>query len=59
MSLSPWDEGSDPDRVRGNRDAWLIGHRKVLAWQSAKLPRYWREGAVEARPFPTERGYVL
>src|SRR5437867_11503202 len=52
MSLSRWDEGSDPDQVTGlNLDSRLVGHRKILAWQWAKLPRYWREGAVEVRPF--------
>src|SRR3989454_8088164 len=55
MSLSRWDEGSDSDHARGvNRDIWLVGHRKILAWQRAKLPRYRREGAVEVRPFPAE-----
>jgi hypothetical protein len=53
MSLSPWDETSDFDQVTGlNRDDWLAGHRKIPSWQRAKLPRYWREGAVEVRPFP-------
>src|SRR6267143_1860762 len=52
MNLSHWDEGSDSDQVRRvNQDIWLVGHRKVAAWQWAKLPRYWREGAVEVRPF--------
>ena len=56
MSLSCWDEGSDSDRVRGvSRDCWLVGHRKILAWQLAKLPRYGREGAVEVRPFPAKK----
>ena len=56
MSLSSWDEESDSDQVRGvNRDIWLVGHRKFLAWQLAKLPRYGREGAVEVRPFPAEK----
>ena len=56
MSLSCWDEGSDSDHVRGvNRDIWLVGHCKILAWQWAKLPRYGREGAVEVRPFPAEK----
>ena len=56
MSLSRWDEGSDSDHVRGvNWDIWLAGHRKILAWQWAKLPRYGREGAVEVRPFPAEK----
>jgi len=55
MSLSRWEEGSDPDRVTGmNRDNWLVGYRKIPAWQWAKLPRYWREGAVEVRPFPAK-----
>jgi len=55
MSLSHWDEGSDSDQVRGvDQDIWLVGHRKILAWQWAKLPRYGREGAVEVRPFPAE-----
>src|SRR6058998_4336360 len=53
MSLSCWDEGSDSDHATGlNLDNRLVGHRKILAWQWAKLPRYWREGAVEVRPFP-------
>src|SRR5207249_11182645 len=56
MSLSCWDEGSDSDRVRGvSRDCWLVGHRKIPAWQLAKLPRYGREGAVEVRPFPAKK----
>jgi len=56
MSLSRWDEGSDSDVVTGlNWDRWLVGHRKILAWQWAKLPRYGREGAVEVRPFPAEK----
>jgi len=56
MSLSPWDEGSDSDQVRGvDQDVWLIGHRKILAWQWAKLPRYRREGAVEVRPFTAKK----
>src|SRR5689334_24494379 len=55
MSLSRWDEGSDSDHVTGlNRDNWLVGHRKISAEQWAKLPRYWREGAVEVRPFPAK-----
>src|SRR3989475_4920403 len=56
MNLSPWDEGSDSDQVTGlNRDRWLVGHRKIPARQWAKLPRYWREGAVEVRPFPAKK----
>jgi len=56
MSLSCWDEGSDSDHVRGvNRDIWLVGHRKIPAWQRAKLPRYRREGAVEVRPFTAKK----
>jgi hypothetical protein len=52
MSLSRWNEGSDSDHVTGvNWDIWLVGHRKIPAMQSAKLPRYGREGAVEVRPF--------
>src|SRR5256712_12522662 len=52
MSLSRWDEGSDFDQVTGlNWDNRLAGHRKILALQLAKLPRYRREGAVEVRPF--------
>jgi len=55
MILSRWDEGSDSEHVAGlNRDKGLVGHRKILAWQWAKLPRYGREGAVEVRPFPAE-----
>src|SRR5438876_7648067 len=56
MGLSCWDEGSDSDQVRGvDQDIWLVGHRKILGWQRAKLPRYGREGAVEVRPFPAEK----
>ena len=56
MSLSPRDEGSDSDRVRGvNRDIWLVGRRKILAWQWAKLPRSGREGAVAVRPFTAKK----
>jgi len=56
MSLSRWDEGSDSDHVTGlNLNNRLVGGRKILAWQWAKLPRYWREGAVEVRPFPAEK----
>src|SRR5438552_16338852 len=56
MGLSCWDEGSDSDQVRGvDQDIWLVGHRKIPAWQRAKLPRYGREGAVEVRPFPAEK----
>src|SRR5437660_10941041 len=47
------DEGGDSDHATGlNRDTGLVGYRKIPAWQWAKLPRYWREGAVEVRPFP-------
>src|SRR3989454_9018682 len=56
MSLLRRDEGSDSDHVTSrNRDIWLVGHRKILAWQRAKLPRYRREGAVEVRPFPAKK----
>src|SRR5439155_21369544 len=56
MSLSRWDEGSDSDQLTGLKlDGWLVGHRKILAWQWAKLPRYWREGAVEVRPFTAKK----
>ena len=55
MSLSSWDEESDSDHVTGLWDNRLVGHRKILAWQRTKLPRYGREGAVEVRPFPAEK----
>jgi len=56
MNLSRWDEGSDSDQVTGlNWVSRLVGHRKILAWQWAKLPRYGREGAVEVRPFPAKK----
>src|SRR2546421_13015091 len=55
MSLSPWDEGSDSDQVTGLWDNRLVGHRKILAWQRAKLPRYGREGAIEIRPFSAQK----
>jgi hypothetical protein len=55
MSLSHWDEGSDSDHVTSlDWDRWLVGYRKILTWQWAKLPRSGREGAVEVRPFPAE-----
>jgi hypothetical protein len=60
MSLSRWDEGSDSDHVTGlNRDNWLAGHCKIPAVQWAKLPRYWREGAVEVRPSPAEKRLLV
>ena len=60
MSLSYWDEGSDSDHVTGlDRDGWLVGHRKILAWQLAKLPRYRREGAVGVRPFPAKKRLLI
>jgi hypothetical protein len=60
MNLSRWDEGSDSDHATGqNWDRWLVGHRKILAWQRAKLPRYGREGAVEVRPFPAKKGLCV
>src|SRR5881296_1692857 len=56
MSLSHEDGGSGFHHVTGlNWDGWLVGHRKILALQWAKLPRYGREGAVEVRPFPAEK----
>src|SRR5467141_4244371 len=55
MSLSHWDEGSDPDHITGLWDNRLVGHRKIPAWQLAKLPRYRREGAVEVRPFTAKK----
>src|SRR5438093_6099876 len=56
MSLSRWDERSDSDRATWQSwDGWLVGHRKILVWQWAKLPRYGREGAVEVRPFPAKK----
>jgi len=55
MSLLRWDKGGDSDQVTGlNWDTRLVGHRKIPAGQWAKLPRYWREGAVEVRPFPAK-----
>src|SRR5690349_2892639 len=60
MSLSHWDEGSDSDHVTGlNRDNRLVGHRKIPAEQRAKLPRYWRERAVEIRLFPVEKRLLV
>jgi len=55
MSLLRWGMGGDSDHVTGlNWDTGLVGHRKIPAWQRAKLPRYGREGAVEVRPFPAK-----
>jgi len=59
MSLLRWDERSDSDQVTCLWDNALVGHRKILAWQSAKLPRYWREGAVEVRPFPAKKRLLV
>jgi hypothetical protein len=58
MTPSRWDEGSDSDQVTGLRDEGLVGHRKIPAWQLARLPRYGREGAVEVRPSLPRRDYV-
>ena len=56
MSSSRWHEGSDLDHVMGqNWDSRLVGHRKIPAWQRAKLPRYRREGTVEVRPFTAKK----
>ncbi len=56
MSLSPWNDGSDPDQMTGlTWDIQLVGHCKILAWQLAKLPGYRREGAVEVRPFTAKK----
>ena len=56
MGLSSWDEGSNSDQLTGLKlDRWLVGHRKILVVQWAKLPRYGREGAVEVQPFPAEK----
>ena len=53
VNLSQWSGWRDSDQATGlNLDNRLVGHRKILAWQLAKLPRYGREGAVEVRPFP-------
>src|SRR2546428_8326957 len=59
MSLLRWDEGSDSDQVTCLWDNALVGHRKILAWQWAKLPRYRREGAVEVRPFPSKKRLLV
>src|SRR5213593_3871691 len=56
MSLSPWNDGSDPDQLSGlTWDIQLVGQCKIPAWQQAELPRYRREGAVEVRPFPAKK----
>ena len=56
MSLSPWNDGSDPDQLTGlTWDIQLVGQCKIPAWQQAELPRYRREGAVEVRPFPAKK----
>jgi hypothetical protein len=56
MGLSRWGWGRQPvscDRSEPGL-AGLVGHRKIPIVQSAKLPRYGREGAVEVRPFTAE-----
>jgi hypothetical protein len=53
MSLSRWVEGGNSENVTVLKwDKGLVGHCRIPALQWAKLPRYWREGAVEVRPFP-------
>src|SRR2546430_16511018 len=53
MSLSRWVEGGNSDHVTVLKwDKGLVGYCRIPAWQWAKLPRYWRERAVEVRPFP-------
>jgi len=37
-----------------NWDTRLPDQCKILAVQRVKLPRYWREGAVEVPPFPAK-----
>jgi len=60
MSLSLRVEGGNSCHMTGlNRDKGLVGHRKILAWQWAKLPRYGREGAVEVRSFPAKMGLLV
>ena len=60
MSLSLRVEGGNSCHMTGlNRDKGLVGHCKILAWQLAKLPRYWREGAVEVRPFTAKMGLLV
>jgi len=60
MNPSRWGQGIDSDQVTGPElDIRLVGHRKILAWQRAKLPRCRREGAVEVRPFPAEKRQVV
>ena len=52
MDLSHLVEGGNSEHVAGlKRERRLVGHHKIPAMQWAKLPRYWREGAVEVRPF--------
>ena len=59
-SLSRWVEGGNSNHVTGlNLDGRLVGHRKILAWQWAKLPRYGREGAVEVRPFTAKKRLLV
>ena len=58
MSLSRWDEGSDSDHVRGvSLDIWLVGRRKILAWQWAKLPRCGVRGRLRFDRSLPRRGY--
>jgi len=55
MGLSRWVEGGNSEHVAGlKRDKRLVGYHKIPALQWAKLPRYWREGAVGVRPFTAE-----
>jgi hypothetical protein len=37
----------------------LPDQRKIRALLRVKLPRYWREGAVEVRPFPAEKRLLV
>jgi hypothetical protein len=57
MILSRWDEGSDSDQVTGLRNQGLVGHRKILALQLARLPRYGRDGRLRFDRSLPKRGY--
>jgi len=57
MNLLRW--RGDSDHVTGlNWDTWLVGHRKIPAMQSAKLPRYGREGRLRFDRSLPKRDYA-
>src|SRR3989442_10917936 len=57
MNTCPWEirELTPIPEMGVIRIKGCLTGRKILAAARVKLPRYGREGAVEARPFPAEK----